>query len=320
MVKPLQAFDLALSAYLKSRRALGRAYRGEERVLGKLRSHLLASHRSDLDERSFAAWRRTLTHCTHNTQVDYAVGILKFCRYRRRGEPGCFLPERSSIGRHRPYPLPSPVGELEVARLLEYMDCYQQARDRKLRRAALRVALILLHTTGLRRGELARLTLGDMDIDAGVLRIQASKFHKSRWVPLSASAGQALKAYLQTRLKLVRASAASSQLLYSCATRPYNGNGLSSAIKRIMQRSEIWPQGKLPRVHDLRHGFAVSALKRWYHEGRDVQAELPKLAMYMGHVSIASTAHYLRYMPAVVELASGRFDKVFGGIVSEDAS
>jgi hypothetical protein len=60
-------------------------------------------------------------------------------------------------------------------------------------------------------------------------------------------------------------------------------------------------------------------LKRWYQDGRDVQSELPKLAMYMGHVSIASTAHYLRYMPAVVELASNRFGKAFGDIVQGGA-
>jgi integrase/recombinase XerD len=94
---------------------------------------------------------------------------------------------------------------------------------------------------------------------------------------------------------------------------------LSSAIKRIMRASGIWPANKMPRVHDLRHGFAVSALKRWYEEGRDVQSELPKLAMYMGHVSIASTAHYLRFMPAVVELASNRFGKAFGDIVKDGA-
>jgi integrase len=255
----------------------------------------------------------------HNTQVDYAVAVLKFCRYRRERHPDCFLPERSSIARHRPYPLPSPVSGAEVVRLLEFIDSYRLPADPKLRRAALRLAVILLHTTGLRRGELARLTLSDIDLEAGVLRIVASKFHKSRCVPLSASAAKELQVYLKARLKVVRSSAASSRLLYNCATRAYSAGGLSSAVKRIMRASGIWPANKMPRVHDLRHGFAVSALKRWYQEGRDVQSELPKLAMYMGHVSIASTAHYLRYMPAVVELASNRFGKAFGDIVQGGA-
>jgi integrase len=170
-------------------------------------------------------------------------------------------------------PLRSAGGE--VVRLLEFIDSYRLQTDPKLRRAALRLAVILLHTTGLRRGELARLTLGDIDLEAGVLRIVASKFHKSRWAPLSASAAKELQVYVKARLKVVRSSAASSRLLYNCATRAYGSGGLSSAVKRIMQASGIWPANKMPRVHDLRHGFAVSALKRWYEEGRDVQSELP---------------------------------------------
>jgi len=319
MGKHLRVFDQALEAYLTSRRALGRAYHGEERILRKLRSYLRATHQPDLDRSGFDAWRAGLGHCVHNTQVDYAVAVLKFCRYRRERHPDCFLPERSSIARHRPYPLPSPISGAEVVRLLEFIDSYRLPADPKLRRAALRLAVILLYSTGLRRGELARLTLGDIDLVAGILRIVASKFHKSRWVPLSASAAKELQVYLKARLKVVRSSAASSRLLYNCATRAYSAGGLSSAVTRIMRASGIWPANKMPRVHDLRHGFAVSALKRWYEEGRDVQSELPKLAMYMGHVSIASTAHYLRYMPAVVELASNRFGDAFGDIVKDGA-
>jgi hypothetical protein len=59
----------------------------------------------------------------------------------------------------------------------------------------------------------------------------------------------------------------------------------------------------------------VAALHRWYEEGRDVQSELPKLALFMGHVSIASTAYYLRFMPAVVALASKRFESACGEIL-----
>ena len=72
----------------------------------------------------------------------------------------------------------------------------------------------------------------------------------------------------------------------------------------IILASELW---RLFRARNKRHAFAVAALRRWYEEGRDVQSDLPKLSMYMGHVSIASTTYYLRLMPAVVALASQRF-------------
>jgi integrase/recombinase XerD len=75
-----------------------------------------------------------------------------------------------------------------------------------------------------------------------------------------------------------------------------------------------------PRLHDMRHSFAVGALLRWYENGEDVQVALPRLAMYMGHISIASTAYYLRLMPAVMQKASERFDRSFGHLVDRKAS
>jgi integrase len=74
-------------------------------------------------------------------------------------------------------------------------------------------------------------------------------------------------------------------------------------------------QGRRPRVHDVRHSFAVQALIRWYREGTDVQTQLPKLALYMGHVSIESTAHYLHWVPTLQRLASDRFELRFGHLV-----
>lgn len=158
-----------------------------------------------------------------------------------------------------------------------------------------------------------RRLLAESHAAAGVLRIRASKFHNARWVPLSTSATRELRAYLRARAALQPNLAPSSALICGCVTRPYTPEGLSSAVKRVMLQSGIWAGApRLARVHDFRHGFAVAALRRWYEAGADVQSELPKLALYTGHVSIASTAYYLRYIPAVVALAGERFACAFG--------
>jgi integrase len=68
-------------------------------------------------------------------------------------------------------------------------------------------------------------------------------------------------------------------------------------------------------VQDFRHSFAVSALLRWYEADADAQANLPKLALYMGHVNIVSTAYYLRWMPAIVARASDRFARACSGVI-----
>jgi site-specific recombinase XerD len=156
----------------------------------------------------------------------------------------------------------------------------------------------------------------DVDAETGVVHVCASKFHKSRWVPLSSSATRELRAYLRVRAAVISRAAQNPVLLCSRASRGYSVEGLSSAVHGVMCRSGIWAKAvRVPRVHDFRHAFAVAALHRWYEEGLDVQSELPKLSMYMGHVSIASTTYYLRFMPAVVTLASERFANECGALV-----
>jgi integrase len=78
--------------------------------------------------------------------------------------------------------------------------------------------------------------------------------------------------------------------------------------------------GDIPRVHDMRHVFALQALLRWYRDGVDVQSQLPKLALYMGHVSIVSTAYYLKWIPALAEVASQRFEAHFGHVIDGGSS
>jgi integrase len=316
----LHRWDADVTAYLCSRRALGRRYSADERILSKLRAFLAQARAHDLDRPHFDAWLRQFGHCIPNTRVDYGMRVQRFCRYRRRVDPACFVPDRLSLGRSRPHPLPSPIEPQQVAALLEYLDGLPRAAPLILRVPALRLAIVLLFTTGIRRGEAARLTLGDVDADAGVLRIRASKFHKSRWVPLSTSATDELRAYLKERRAIDPHPAAADRLLCSCAGRSYTPGTLSAAVKNVMTRSGAWADApRLPRVHDFRHGFAVAVLRRWYETEADAQAHLPHLALYMGHVSIDSTACYLRYMPAVVELASDRFRRTCGDVIDGGA-
>jgi integrase/recombinase XerD len=97
---------------------------------------------------------------------------------------------------------------------------------------------------------------------------------------------------------------------------PYSPNGLNQALHALFDAAGVRnSEGRCPRVHDIRRAFALQALLRWYQQEGDVQANLPKLALYMGHVSIVSTAYYLRWMPAVVARASERFERSFGRLV-----
>ena len=98
--------------------------------------------------------------------------------------------------------------------------------------------------------------------------------------------------------------------------KPYSISGLQHGLNSLLRGAAMPASGtRPPRVHDLRHSFAVQALARWYWQGADVQAQLPKLAMYMGHVSIESTAYYLRWTDEIAALASARFAQHFAATI-----
>ena len=97
----------------------------------------------------------------------------------------------------------------------------------------------------------------------------------------------------------------------------YTGTGLRDGLCTLFRAAQIHrPDGRLPRVHDFRHGFAIRALLRWYEAGEDLHAKLPLLATYMGHVSIVSTAYYVRFVEPLAAAASARFADRCGGVVT----
>ena len=187
-----------------------------------------------------------------------------------------------------------------------------------LRPQVFRLALVLLFTSGLRRGELLRLTLADYDQREQMLLIRETKFHKSRYLPLSADANMEIMAYLAARRKLGLPMLADSFLLWSGRSneRAFSASALQNGIRDLCRCAGVRKaDGRLPRVHDARHSFAARALLRWYRLGVDVQAKLPMLSTYMGHVSIASTEYYLPFIPELAAEASNRFRSRYGALV-----
>lgn len=316
---PLERWDFAVAAYLANRRSLGRFYTEEQRILRSVRRQLVSAGGQDLDQRLFDRWRETFRHLHPNARYGYERAVYNFCRYRRRHEPGCLLPDPSSFAQRQPHPLPTIIEPSQVARLLALTSTVPSTSRSPLWPSVLRMAIVLLYTAGLRRRELVRLTLDDVDVRAGVLRIRESKYHRSRWIPLSASATGELRRYLRARQASGADLGPNAPLLCRVhrGTHSYTGLYLARGLIRLMEAADIADgQGRTPHIRDFRHSFAVAALLRWYENGADVQVNLPKLALYMGHVNIVSTAYYLRWMPAVVARASERFERSYGNVIA----
>ena len=294
--------------YLALKRALGRAYLVEERVLRSLNAFLSQSG-SDLTSQSFIRWCLTDEHLSSGVRRNRMRIVRNLCLYRRRRESTCFVPDPSQFP-----PLHQPVQphiftEVEVVKLLELSDTLAPTPLSPLRRETYRVAIVLLYTTGLRRGELVRLRVGNYDSGEQTLLVRESKFHKSRLLPLSVDGYQQVGAYLEQRRALGAVSPDSPLLWHrGQGGKGYTGGGFAEGMRALFRAARIrTAAGQLPRVHDFRHSFAVTALLRWYRLGVDVQAKLPFLAAYMGHVSVISTEYYLHFVNDLAAAASGRF-------------
>lgn len=305
--------------YLRQRRALGRGFEEEERVLRSLLEYLEAVS-SDLDQTRFDQWCLSQEGVSANVRRNRQRIVRNFCLYRQRSDPGGFVPDPDRFPRREPYADPFIIGPEEVERMLSAARMLAATPTSPLYPDVMRMAVILLYCAGLRRGEVLRLLLSDVDPKEGVLRIRESKFHKSRLVPLSKSATRDLRLYLKKRLAPPLDPLPTSHLLVSRSygrCHGYTGTGLRIGIQRLFHAAHVTGiDGRCPRVHDLRHSFAVQSLLRWYRSNADVPAKLPKLALYMGHVSIVSTAYYLRWISEIALEASRLFEAHSGHLIT----
>jgi len=314
------AIDSPVRDFLAHKRTLGRGYKTEEYILRGFRRFLLDDGVDDLDQEVFDRWCDQLNCLSPNTRRSRQLIVRKLCLYRQRSTPSCFVPDPLYFARPQPYRNPVLIEPEQIADLLVQASALTPSANSPLRGPVLRLALVLLYTAGLRREELVQLTLDDIDPRKGVLRVSESKFHKSRIVPLSASAGQELRRYLRIRNRERCPQSPGSALLCnrSRGWRAYTGAGLRQGIVQLLDAVGVRDvHGRRPRVHDFRHSFAVQALIRLYQSNADVQSGLPHLALYMGHVSIVSTAYYLHFIPTLAALASERFERHCGSVLEE---
>jgi integrase/recombinase XerD len=307
--------------YIRLKQALGRHFENGSRVLLSLDGFLsnLGKPSADLTPGRFQKWGQTLEPLSSSTKLARMQVVRNFCIYRRRVTPDCFVPDPSQFPKACPLLRPHIFSEVEVARLLGHCNAMPEDPARSpLRWAGTRLAIILLYTTGIRRGELFRLKPQDYDAGNHTLLIQASKFHKSRLLPLPDDVAKEVDKHLQTRSAAYPSALVTEPLLWSpySGDRAYTGTRLQSNLRILFDRAGIKKtDGRRPRVHDFRHGFAVNALIRWYRAGVDVQAKLPLLATWLGHVSILSTYHYLHFVEDLRLAADSRFIDSYGSMV-----
>jgi integrase/recombinase XerD len=307
--------------YVELKRVLGRRFDGPSRTLQSLDRflHDQSAKYPDLNAAAFEAWCHTHEHVSSGKRRVYMMEISRFCLYRRRTEPQCFVPDSSSFPAHNQRIKPYIFSEADVAMLLCAASRLQRYPASPLRPEVIRLAIILLFTTGIRRGELLALTLGDYNQRELTLHIRETKFYKSRILPINSSIADEIEKCLHTRTQLKLPISPNAALIWNaaCGGGPYSATALRNTLQSLLKKCGIVTQkGRLPWIHCFRHSFAVNTLLRWYRAGVDVESKLPLLATYLGHGSAVSTHYYLHFIEPLRSAASDKFAKHFGELVS----
>jgi integrase len=199
----------------------------------------------------------------------------------------------------------------ELQRLLDATETLEDSRL-PLQHATFRTMLLVLYGAGLRPSEGLRLRCCDVNLDERVLAIWDTKFFKSRLVPIGTALVAALGMYGKARRRLPMPAGIRSAFFALPTGGPIMLNGLEKVFARLREHAGVQsPPGARwqPRLHDLRHTFAVHRLIAWYREGTDVQACLPLLSTYLGHVNVSGTQAYLTMTPELLSEASKRFER-----------
>jgi integrase/recombinase XerD len=228
-----------------------------------------------------------------------------FARHLQALDPATEVPPDDVLSRRYRRIPPYLYSREEVAALISAADGLAPT----MRAATWRTLIGLLAVTGMRQGEACRLRRDDVDLDSGTLVIADSKFGKSRLVFLHPTTSTALRAYQRARDAAFPEPEAATFLVNSRGA-PLDGHNIQHAFATLVAAAGIQapPGRRAPRLHDLRHAFTVATMLDWYRDGGNVQARLPVLSTWLGHVDPKSTYWYLQAVPELLTLAAGRLE------------
>lgn len=302
----MSALEQAMTDYLDLRHSLGHAVADVGRLLPSFVTYL---DEHGLDTVTVAAaldWAQP-SPTSNGTSVGprRMTAARGFARYLAGIDENTEVPPLGLMSSRQRWRRPFIYTPNDIAAVM------RQARTTiasPLRAATYDTLVGLLTATGLRIGEAINLDLSDVDWDDAVLLIRESKFGKSRLVPLHPSTMRALADYTALRQELQPrpntpsffASLTRNRLIYAV---------VSQTFRRLVDGAGVGTDTPSPpRLHDLRHTFAVATLLAWYRSDEDVQAKIPALSTYLGHREPTSTYWYLSATPELLALAAARRD------------
>jgi integrase len=296
--------------YLAVRRSLGFRLERAGRLLGQFLDHLDATGQTRISSEAALAWASLPGGGPGSNWAGQRLSVVRgLARWAHSHDPGHeliapdLLPTR--VRRANPY-LYSPE---DVAALI----AATQTLRTPLRRATYATLVGLLSVTGMRLSEVINLDRADIDPQAGTLLIRNTKFGKTRQVITHPSTLAALTDYQRLRDLTCPATATPALLVSTAGTRLLPGN-VRWTFRRLVGVAGLEPRGTArPRIHDLRHSFAVNAMRDAYANGQDGQSRMALICTWLGHVHPKDTYWYLSASPDLMALAGDRLEQALGG-------
>ena len=314
----MSALEQAMTDYLQLRRSLGHELADVGRQLPGFVSFLDARGSTTVTIEAALEWaQQPVTDRVTSVGSQRMTAVRGFARYLAGIDEGTQIPPPGLIPQPQRRRRPFIYSVADIEAVMEQIRCSNAS---PLRAATYQTLIRLLAVSGLRIGEAIKLDRSDIDWTTGVLLIRESKFGKSRLVPLHPSTMKALAEHANLRDTL-QPRPKELSFFVSLTRKRLNYAVVCQTFRQLVDDAGVGTGApSKPRLHDLRHTFAVRTMMQWYRSGEDVQAKLPALSTYLGHREPASTYWYLSATPELLALAAARQHTAWSAARSADQS
>src|SRR3954452_9011671 len=295
----------ALADYLALRRALGYRLARPEKLLNQFLSHVETAHHDVVTAQDALEWAQLPAHGASSWWGYRLSTVRGFAIYLHALDPAHEVPAAELVPQRSRRALPYLYSDADVAALMAAASSLRTP----LRRATMATLIGLLAVTGLRVGEAIALDRTDIDLTTGRLLVRHGKFGKPRQLWLHPTTLDALTRYPRLRDRAAPPTGTAAFFVSTAGTRLLYCN-VHHTFHRLVARVGLTPRSTScrPRIHDLRHAFAVHAMIDTYAAGQDGQARLTLLSPWLGHVHPGSTYWYLSACPELMAVASRRLE------------
>ncbi len=301
-----------INQYISYRKSLGEKFRTNENILRTFNN-------SAGPNKSIKSIDEKVVHdFLYGDQITVTSGwfvkhtaLLGFYRYALTRNYVNVIPLPNILPKRPPAFVPYIYSQSELKLLFATALNYQTNKSH-IHPKMVQAVLIIIYALGLRLHEALALKLGDVDLENSVIIIQQSKFYKSRLTPFNEQVKEFIHNYLQWRIQQKQPQALDAPVFVGKGNQHFTENTMRGIFKRVRKKSGIKRDDDAnyqPRIHDLRHTFAVNRLTTWYQENKDVQQFLPILSTYLGHKHLAHTSVYLTMTNDLLNEANIRFEK-----------